>query len=186
MAESHQKYVELCVLSPPPSVGDITAADHCVGLQYVSVSATAAPQPSHLEECSLLDAVQEAFTTAYNCMGPSRASVGASMSEGVRASEASGLVSDSRQTATQSQALVRAALHAPWLFWLASSAGILRGVQSFTAAPLIRGHDLLFGTSGSSDNNVVSASCNGSWRPGPASKATQQVNTANATPSSST
>lgn len=37
-------------------------------------------------------------------MGPSRASVGASMSDGVRASEA---MSDGRQAATQSQALVR-------------------------------------------------------------------------------
>ncbi len=37
-------------------------------------------------------------------MGPSRASVGASMSDGVRASEA---MSDGRQAVTQSQALVR-------------------------------------------------------------------------------
>ena len=57
--------------------------------------------------------MQEAFTTAYNCMGPSRASVGASMSDGVRASEA---MSDGRQAATQSQALVR-----PMLLVLTSS-----------------------------------------------------------------
>lgn len=51
---------------------------------------------------------QEAFTTAYNCMGASRAGVGSSMIEGVgRASEASGLVGVSHETATQSQALVR-------------------------------------------------------------------------------
>jgi hypothetical protein len=53
-------------------------------------------------------------------MGPSRASVGASMSDGVRASEA---MSDGRQAATQSQALVRPMLLVltPLLAYLASS-----------------------------------------------------------------